>query len=47
MKTLIHPNKLRANYGFLLSQIEMGTEFILSINHEVLKMSKDEFDKYS
>jgi hypothetical protein len=45
MKSLIHPNKLRANYGFLLSQLEMGTEFILSINHDVLKMSKKEFDR--
>jgi hypothetical protein len=46
MKTLIHPTKLRANYGFLLSQIEMGTEAILSANHEFLNVSKEEFDKY-
>jgi hypothetical protein len=46
IKAFMNPGKLLATYGFLLTQIEMATEFIFSINHTVLKISKEEFERY-
>lgn len=45
VKTFMNPGKLLATYGFLLTQIEMATEFIFGINHTILKISEDEFNK--
>ena len=43
IKALIHPSKLLANYGFLLTQMEMCIEYIEQINHTSFKMSEVEF----
>jgi len=43
--TLLHPNKLLAKYGFLLTQIQCATEYISNIGHSQLKMSPEEYKK--
>lgn len=46
VRTFMNPSKLLATYGFLLTQIEMATEFIFAISNKVLKVDKDEYQKY-
>ena len=38
-------SSLRGEEGFLVTQMESATSFIMSIEHEQLKMSKEEYDK--
>lgn len=40
IKAVTDPGKLLATYGFLLSQVEMATEFILNLNKENLKITE-------
>jgi len=43
IKAMIHPRKLLANYGFVLSQVEVSMEYIMNLNHETLKITEEEF----
>jgi hypothetical protein len=45
IKTFLGDSSLRGQEGFLVTQMESATSFIMSINHEQLKMSKEEYDK--
>ncbi len=45
IKTFLDDTSLKAQSGFLVTQVESATSFIMSINHEQLKMSKEEYDK--
>ena len=45
IKTFLDDTSLKAQSGFLVIQVESATSFIMSINHEQLKMSKEEYDK--
>ena len=45
IKTFLDDSSLRGQEGFLVTQMESATSFIMSINHEQLKMSKEEYDK--
>ena len=41
----MHPNKLNALEGFLLTQIEIALGFISGINIGLLRISKEEYEK--
>ena len=45
IKTFLGDSSLRGEEGFLVTQMESATSFIMSIEHEQLKMSKEEYDK--
>ena len=44
IKTFLDESELSGSKGFLLTQIESATSYIEKINHESLKMTKEEFD---
>lgn len=44
-KSLIPQNKLLTSYGFLITQIDAATEFIMRISKDVLKITEEEFNK--
>ena len=44
IKCFLGDSRLRGEEGFLVTQIESATSFILSLNQEQLKMDKDEFE---
>jgi hypothetical protein len=46
IKSFTIPGKLLANYGFYLTQFEMAREFILNIDHRVLKVSEEEYNNH-
>ena len=41
----MHPNKLNALEGFLLTQIEIALGFISGLNIGLLRISKEEYEK--
>ena len=45
IKTFLGDSSLRGQEGFLVTQMESATSFIMSIEHEQLKMSKEEYDQ--
>ena len=45
IKCFIRNEQKTGIYGFLLSQMVFSAEFITNINHEKVKLSKEEFDK--
>ena len=45
IKCFLGDSSLRGQEGFLVTQMESATSFISSINHEHLKMTKEEYDK--
>ena len=45
IKTFLSDSSLRGQEGFLVTQMESATSFIMSINHEQLKMTKEEYEK--
>ena len=45
IKTFLGDSSLRGQEGFLVTQMESATSFIMQINHEQLKMSQEEYDK--
>ena len=45
IKCFLGDSSLRGQEGFLVTQMESATSFITLINHEHLKMTKEEYDK--
>ena len=45
IKCFLGESGLRGQEGFLVTQMESATSFITAIDHEQLKMSKEEYDK--
>ena len=45
IKTFLGDSSLRGEEGFLVTQMESATSFIMSIDHEHLKMSKEDYEK--
>ena len=45
IKCFLGDATLRGQEGFLVTQMESATSFIASIDHEQLKMNKEEYDK--
>ena len=45
IKCFLGDSSLRGQEGFLVTQVESATSFISLINHEHLKMTKEEYDK--
>ena len=45
IKCFLGDSSLRGQEGFLVTQVESATSFITSINHEHLKMTKEEYDE--
>ena len=45
IKCILSEADLRGERGFLVSQMESASSYILNITHEQLKISKEEFDK--
>ena len=45
IKCFLGDSSLRGQEGFLVTQMESATSFITSINHEHLKMTKEEYDE--
>ena len=43
IKCFLGDSRLRGEEGFLVTQMESATSFILSLNHDHLKMNKEEF----
>ena len=45
IKTFLGDTSLRGQEGFLVTQMESATSFIMQIDHEQLKMTKEEYEK--